>query len=271
MNEDPYHDLLPAYTLGVLDPAEQAEAAEHVDICPDCKSEAERIAVALHMSFGRAVAQRTPSTLVRTLFLARLAEEMVPIPPETVPVRAAPPAPLLIQNSPSPAALPPPTARPLLMQRWVMSVSAVAAMLALVFGVGFISMKQQFDDQNNHLLSSAFAAPHVAVALSGPAQQFGMTGEVIVPMHGTSGLLIVSGMSHMTANRSAMCWLHINGHWVSYGALHPDRSGIAMLPIGQSMDLHHADQVAITMEGTARNGVPAAGSMLLGTQLTGQV
>ena len=250
MNEQHCVDLLPGYALGALDGEEHAQAVAHVRNCASCRDEAEQLAATLHEALGYNVAWTTPRPEVRTQFLARLALEM--------PARASqerPVDPPVLQAAPAPE--PPPVShlpaatvmqRPLL-TRWLAGMGAMAAVLVLGLGIATFSMSRQLDDQRANLLSAAFNGPHIALPLTGPALKDGMSGEVIMRSGESAGLVIVSGMSKKPPrNMSVRCWLHQDGHWMAGGSLHPDASGIAMVLLGKNMDVHKADQVAITLE-----------------------
>jgi hypothetical protein len=258
--------FLPGYVLNALDPAEQAEAAAHVATCADCQQEIEQMTEAVHTVFGQAVTPAAPSPLVRTQFLARLALEMPVAQAATIPARPAVPVPPLIQMQQTSPGAPVPRIHSFI-PRWMFGavaapVLAVAALMALV-----LSMQNQLTDERNHLLSQAFAAPHVAMVLSGPASRYGMSGEVIMPKTGSAGLVIVSGMHSLPAHMALTCWLHMNGHWTQGGTLQANASGIGMVVLDKNMDLHRADHVAITMEHTDLLPSTPSSPMLLSTTL----
>lgn len=255
--DDMREELLPGLALGVLDREEQGEAATHVDDCPDCRKETEQMAEALHTTLGQSVPPASPSPLVRTQFLARLALEMGPDLGHAVPARPSPPTPaLLIQGRSHGAAMP---LRQAPLPRWLMGVAAVPAAVALALGIAVVNMKGQLDDQRNHALYTAFVdTPHVAMPLQGQAVAYGMKGEVIMPTRGTSGLVIVSGVPADTTGKTFTCWLHSGGRWTASGDLRPDASGIAMVVLNRNLNLHSADRVAISMERTGPS--PAAPS-----------
>jgi hypothetical protein len=146
--------------------------------------------------------------------------------------------------SASAEARPPRLVRP----RWLVSVSLIAAALVLGLGVSLFNMNRQLDDQRSHLLSDAFTGTHAAMPLTGPALKHGMTGEVIMRPGESTGLVIVAGIPKSTGKMIYTCWLHQSGHWMSGGNLRPDASGIAMVVLNKSMNVHQADQVAITLE-----------------------
>jgi anti-sigma-K factor RskA len=248
--------LLPGYALGALEAEEQGEAQAHVDDCPECREEVEQIAEALHTTLGQSVPPVSPSPLVRTQFLARLALEMSPDQARGVGTpHAATVPPLMIQAPRSGGAAvsyrPP-------FPRWLLGASALPAVAAVVLGIALFNMNRQLDDQRNHALYTAFVTPHQTMPLQGPALGHGMTGEVIVPTNGTSGLVIVSGIPRDTNGMTFTCWLHRDGHWAASGKLQPDSSGIAMVVLDRDMNLHHADRLAISMEHAGQ--LPAAPS-----------
>jgi len=254
MTEKHCPDLLAGYCLDALDPAERDQAAAHVAGCPDCSQEAATLANCLHATLGHECLPVSPSPLARTRFLARLALELAP---EDV----RPVAPVIVQTPVRPL-------RQLFVPRWLFAVAAVPAFAALLFAVGWLGMKHQYDDQHANLLADALRAPHAAMVLQGPAVQHGMTGEVIVPTSANGGLLIVAGLSHnVSSHMGYVCWLEKAGHWSLWGPLTPDGSGLAMFVMNGAMDPHHASALEITLEHTDRPMANPTGAMLLGTVL----
>jgi anti-sigma factor RsiW len=269
MIEKHYPDLLAGYVLGALDGAEQEQTQAHVAECPDCRNEAASLAYALHATLGYNCPPAAPSLLVRTQFLARLALELSPAEGDSAPARPPAPAePMIVQTQPPPpptaVAQPPSMSRQPFAPSWIKAAIALPAIVAIALAIGLIGMKQQFDDQNNHLLGQALTAPHVAMVLSGPAVQRGMTGEVIVPKSGNGGLVILSGMHAAPQGMAYTCWVRAGGQWTAWGPLRPDASGIAMLVMDRSM---HASTLAITMEHPDHMASAPSGPTLLGTPL----
>ncbi|HVA90518.1 MAG TPA: anti-sigma factor [Chloroflexota bacterium] len=160
------------------------------------------------------------------------------------------------------------TRRPRIVQtRWLAGFSTLAAALVLGLGVALVSTHQQLDDQRAHLLSDAFTGAHAAMALAGPALKHGMSGEVIMRPGENTGLVIVSGVPKSAGKMAYTCWLHQRGRWLAGGSLRPDASGIAMVVLDKSMNVHKADEVAITMEYANRTPVTPSTPMLLSVTL----
>jgi anti-sigma-K factor RskA len=258
--------LLPGYVLNALDPVEQAEAEAHLAACADCRQEVKQMSETVHMVFGQTVTLTAPSSLVRTQFLARLALEMPATQAATIPAPPAVPLPPPRQSQQFSPGTPPPGVRPFI-PRWIFGAIAAPALAVVALVALLLSMQNQLTDERNHLLSQAFAAPHVAMVLSGPASKHGMSGEVIMPKTGSAGLVIVSGMHSLPAHMALTCWLHMNGHWLQGGALQANASGIGMVVLDKNMDLHKADHVAISMEHTGQSPTAPSSPMLLSTTL----
>lgn len=306
MNEHHCVELLGGYALGALDEHDEERVVSHVRICVWCRQEAERITDCVHTAMGYNVRPAAPGPHVRARLLTRLAEETaalgaMALPPDAVvaetainpnsaiasatgteivhsPTHGAPPR---REVAPDPAPFPLParlpdkaaalTAAPnaprMLRPRWVVSVALVAAALILGLGVGLVNMRQQLDNQRAHLLSDAFSGAHAAMPLDGPAIKHGMRGEVIMRPGESTGLVIVSGVPTSSGKMIYTCWLHQNGHWMAGGNLHPDASGIAMVVLNHDMNVHKADQVAITMEYANRTPISPSKPMLLSVAL----
>jgi len=306
MNDHHCGDLLGGYVLETLDEADSERVTAHVRICVWCREEAGIIADCLHDAMGYAVPPARPGSHVRDRLLTRLTEEAaalgaMALPPDaaigtgadkdadasteptdaglkSVPSTAPKPMEAAINHA-VPVALPAGTrsggagpaaaarAPRLLRPRWLVSVSLVAAVLVVGLGLSVFSMQQQLDDQRSHLLSDAFNGRHAAVPLVGPALKHGMSGEVIMRPGESAGLVIVAGVPQSTGKMTYTCWLHQNGRWMSGGKLRPNASGMAMVVLDKSMNVHKADQVAITLEHA--NAAPRAPStpMLLSVTL----
>jgi hypothetical protein len=267
MSEKHCPELLAGYALGALEPAEEQQAAAHVADCVDCRDEAISLAAALHATLGHDCPSAEPSPLVRTQFLARLALEITPANAAArTPVDPAPPRPPMIMLEPRPPQ-PPAVIRQPFVPRWVIPAATIPTVLAVMLAFGLLNMKQQYDDQHNHLLGQALAAPHVAMVLNGPAVRHGMTGEVIMPTSGSGGLLILSGLTKAPANMEYTCWVQKDGHWTAWGPIKPDASRIAMFVMDKSMDPHNAATLAVTLEHMNRPPSAPSEPMLLSTTL----
>lgn len=307
MSEHHCVELLGGYALGSLEEADHERVVSHVRICAWCRAEAEQIADCLHGALGYHVPPAVPGSHVRDRLLARLAEEAAALEAMAVPSDAAiaavatpnevtspthdqgsplfaepiappradhaerldsdrippwphvpPPIPLKGSDSPTPR-----TVR----ARWLASISLLAAVLVLGLGVGLVNMHRQLDNQRAHLLGDAFTGAHAAMALAGPAVKHGMSGEVIMRPGESTGLVIVAGVPKSSGKMTYTCWLHQSGHWMPGGSLRPDASGIAMVVLDKSMNVHKADEVAITMEPANRTPIVPSTPMLLSAAL----
>ncbi|HEY8286156.1 MAG TPA: zf-HC2 domain-containing protein [Chloroflexota bacterium] len=304
MSEHHCVELLGGYALGSLEEADHERVVSHMRICVWCRTEAEQIADCLHGALGYHVRPAVPGSHVRDRLLARLAEEAAaldamavpsdatiaavatpdgvttPAPDQGPTVPAEPLVPLhaerLDADGTAPRRqLPPPLPlngpgsrgpRPV-RTRWLASLSLLAAVLVLGLGVGLVNMHQQLDNQRAHLLGDAFTGAHAAMVLAGPALKHGMSGEVIMRPGESTGLVIVAGVPKSSGKMTYTCWLHQSGHWMPGGSLRPDASGIAMVILGKSMNVHKADEVAITMEPAARTPIAPSTPMLLSVSL----
>jgi anti-sigma-K factor RskA len=271
MDEKHCSDLLAGFALGALEGEDRSTAERHIMNCPECQIECQELQEVLHWCFGHAVPPAKPSPLVRVQFLAQLALEMGPAQADTVPGRPAPPRPPMITLEQTTVRRPDPTAGSLaLVERqrywWLLGGAALPAALALVFGMLFMHSQNQLNDTRDRTIADALTIPHVTMPMSGIAVSHGMRGEVIMPQSGNSGLVIVSGINKVPTGMRFTCWIREQGRWTASGTLQPDASGIAMLVFGPKMNLHQADDVAVTMERAPRPSQPS-GPMLLSSTL----
>lgn len=271
MDEKHCADLLAGYALDALDGEDRLAAERHITNCPQCWAECAKLRETLHLCLGHTVVQLQPSPLVRTQFLAHLALELGPAQAQSIPGRPSDHhAPLItIPQSPPASADASRESRAIAANqryRWALGGATVPAVVAIVLGVLFMHSQGQLSDTRDHLLSEALTSPHVAMPLSGSAVSHGMHGEVIMPEHGMSGMLIVSGISSVPAGMRYTCWVRQHGHWTESGVLRPTSSGIAMITFDKNMNLHQADGVAVTMERAPHPPAPS-GPMLLSATL----
>jgi hypothetical protein len=271
MDEKHCSDLLAGFALDALDGEERVTAERHVMNCPECQIVCQELQEALHWCFGHSVPPARPSPLVRTQFLAQLALEMGPAHADTVPGLPATPQAPLITLEQSIVRRPDASAGVMALagrQRywWLLGGAALPAALALVLGMLFMHSQNQLNDARDRTLADALTIPHVTMPMRGVAVKHGMRGEVIMPRSGNSGLVIVSGINKVPAGMRFTCWIREQGRWTASGTLQPDASGIAMLVFGPRMNLHQADDVAVTMERAPQPAQPS-GPMLLSSSL----
>ncbi|HWE61947.1 MAG TPA: anti-sigma factor [Chloroflexota bacterium] len=268
MDEKHCVDLLAGYAIDALDGDDRLTAELHILKCPECRAECAELRETLHYYLGHALPPVKPGPLVRTQFLAHIALEMNPTQPE--PARGWPVPPFLAgdQTTKSRKAFMSGKLRIAVPQpyRWLLGGAALPAVLAIVLGMLFMHTQGQLDDTRSHLLSDLLVVPHVTMPMSGVAVSYGMRGEVIMPRHGSSGLLVVSGMTTVPSGMSYTCWIREQGHWLASGTLRPTASGIVMMAFDRNMDLHAAEDVAVTMEHSQRPAAPS-GPMLLSSSL----
>lgn len=264
MSEKHCLDLLAAYCLDALEPAEREQAVSHLARCAECRQEAASLAECLHATLGRDCPPAEPAPELRTQFLARLALEIRPASADALsrPVSRIEPA-----ITPLPRQIGQPVIGRAPRFRWLLAAAALPCLLAIMFAFGWMHMKQEYDDQHSHLLSQALVSPHVAMVLSGPATKKGMTGEVIIPKSSTGGLLIVSGMTKPPDNMGYTSWVRRDGQWTAWGPLTPDASGVAMFVMDKAMDPHNANMLAITLEPMDHTVTSPSHPMLLSTSL----
>jgi hypothetical protein len=276
MSEKHCLDVLAAYCLEALDPAEREEVISHLARCADCRREAVSVADCLHATFGRDCTASEPAPEMRTKFLARVALEMRPSADYASQVRTMPAIEATTRPlQRRPRLIQPQAGRRLPPMRWLLAAAvAIPTLLTVLFANAWINMnhqyadvKSQYNSQKTHLLVQALASPHVAMPLKGPATRQGMIGEVIVPKNDSGGLMILSGMTKPPTDKGYTCWIQRDGRWAFWGPLQPDASGLAMFVMDKSMDPHNATMMEITLEPMDRTLTTPSTPMLLSTPL----
>jgi anti-sigma-K factor RskA len=268
MNEKHCIDLLAGYALEILDGEDRLTAEEHLQLCTACREEMESLRETLHLFLGRAAPQEVPGQEVRTQFLARFAEEVVPPEPAATSPEHAP-ASVLAESPQAPSAQP--IVAPLPVPRrqlftWALYGAVLPAVAAVIFCVLFVRSQNQLSDQQHNALTAAISSPHSTMHLSGIAVNAGMSGEVLMQHQSGTGILIVSGIRTVPTGMSYTCWVRKHGQWMDGGVLQPDASGMAMVPLQDRTNLSDADLVAVTMEPTTNPRTPS-GEMLLTTKI----
>jgi hypothetical protein len=266
MNEKHCTDLLAGYALEILDGEDYLTAEEHLRLCAECREEMESLRETLHLVLGQAVPQTQPGPLVRAQLLAKFAVEVgPPVPLSPPPAPVSPPAP------PIPIDLQPAVIAPIALPRrqpfaWILGGASLPAVAAVIFCVLFVHSQSQLNDQQHNALAAAISSPHSTMPLKGKATNYGMNGEVLMQHQSGTGILIVSGIRSVPTGMTYTCWVHKHGQWMDGGALEPDASGMAMVPLKDQTSLSDADLVAVTMEPTTTPTAPS-GVMLLTTSI----
>jgi len=259
VNCNQIEDLLPAYALGALEPAERQAVEEHLDECPYCKPVARD-----HLEATAALAAAVPSAMpppgLRNQILSA-AGRQVPSP-----------APLVFPAKPSGEARG-------LRSLWGAAAFAVAAGFGLLFiGVllGMVlDMRREVQDlreESQHLVSMindqrtfayTVALPGTeAMLLENTGQEPKARGMLMVSQDHTWGILVSQGLEPALENMGYQVWFLKNGERMSGGVFTVDETGYGQLFIRFPAPMDEFVTIGVTMEPQEGSPVPTSDPVL---------
>ena len=208
MDADAIHELTPAYALDALDPDEERLYEEHLARCPQCREELAAFTdTASALAWAAGAASPPPELRERILDAAR-AER-----PNVVPLRP----------------------------RWaypVAAVAAVAACLAVGFGIWAASLHSQLGDARQAVR---------AVALTGAA------GSVVVNGDG-HGTLVLAGLSPAPTGKTYEAWVMHDGKAFPAGLFEAHGSTVV---VRLAHSVPHGSVVGVTLERAGGAATPS--------------
>jgi len=221
----PVRDLLPAFSLGILDEDESREVKEHLAGCAACRAEA--------ASFHEVTARLAASAPERDLpagLEARITRA-VDARASVAPFPAAP-APRL-RRSPWPA------------------LTAVAAAAAVLLGAGNLL---QWSGAIGPAARGEGTRLDTAV-LAGTASAPDAYGTVVLDPKDNKGVLAVTGLPALPPDRQYQLWLVRDGQRRSGGVFSPDAEGYGSLLLTVPADFRDFKSFGVSVE--PRGGSPA--------------
>ena len=271
---DQLRELLPAYALDALDPAEARSVTDHLRDCDDCAQELTSLRETLGLLAFSAPAA-TPSPAVRAALFSRV-EQLA-----TAGIATTPRSNTNIDTTPNQPATVPVAPRALTTYRgrsrgaWI-ALSAIAAVLVLgLLGWGVLTQLRlnaerqqlaaerarntQLATQTTQLafVNTLLNNPNAAFPVSGPAAtDYGLpaAGYIYVDPTSSVGLMLTYWLPKINADQRFQVWLVTpDGHRDSGGLFAADARGNAQVLINAPAPFAKYKSVGVTVE-------PAAGS-----------
>jgi len=215
-------DTIPAYTLGILEDAEQEEVRRHLSGCAACQEEVRAYQQVLEQ-LPMAVPQRNPPLYLRAAILQRAAAAA------PAPRRAARPAWLAWLSHPlSPAA------------GWL------ALILIVVLAGISLSQWQQLQIPAAAVTptqASDFRLVHMSSPPNGQA-----TGLLVISDEGTFGTLVVDGLEPLGPAQQYQLWLVKDGQRSNGGVFSVQDDGYGVLKIDSPLPLIQYQTFGVTIE-----------------------
>lgn len=236
---DTIRDLLGAYALGAVDPAERRLIEAHLSACPTCPVELAELTVATS-ALPLLVDEETPSPMLRDRIIGQVQSEAA------TPESASPGAPPRARSAagagpvipPAPVPLPLAPVRSRLRSPPPATIWAVAAILLLVFAAAMVlwnlSLRQSLDER---------AQPTQAVAVQFAQPATGAHASLVYLPTEQVMLLNVASMPQLPDGQVYQVWLIDAKGPVPVGVFHP---GDAHLAIAANPTAYQA--LAVTIE-----------------------
>lgn len=230
MNNHPT-ELLPAFSLGCLDPEEYVQVRQHLETCSECQEELKKFEQTCAELVYAVPSVEPPASLKSRLMT------------EVRPKRSFPWFDQLLNRWP----------------RLVPSVSLAALILVGLLGIGNLIQWQ-------HTRSVDYAAIQLA-NLQGTDVMPQANGVLLVTKHAAKGVLIVSELQALDSSMQYQLWLIKDGQRSSGGVFSVSSSGEARLMVVSQAPIEAYDAFGITIEPFGGSPGPT-GPKVLGGRMT---
>jgi len=226
----PFRDLLPGYSLGILDEDEIDGVREHLAVCAACRAEL----ASFHEVAGRLAAAAPERDLPAGLEarIMRLVRDR-PAGKDTIGPRGPALLPARKRGSPWPA------------------LTGIAAAVALVLGAGNLL-------QWSGVLGPAARGmpPRLSTAvLAGTDSAPEAYGTIVLDPKDNKGVLAVTGLPALAQDRQYQLWLIRDGQRRSGGVFSPDADGYGSLLLTVPVDFRDFQSFGVSIE--PRGGSPS--------------
>jgi anti-sigma-K factor RskA len=226
-DEHSTRDLLPGYSLGILDEEEKNTVRKHLARCASCRAEL----VSFREVTGRLAASAPHRDLppgMRERILERIGGVRRPAPPR--------------RKSPWPA------------------LTAVAAVLAVALGAGNIL-------QWSGVLQPSVRGvqPRLTTALlAGTGDTRDAYGTIVLDPADNKGVLAVTGLHGLDPGHQYQLWLVRNGERRSGGVFSPDAEGYGSMLLTVPLDFKDFRSFAVSVEPWGGSAAPTGSPVLSG-------
>lgn len=235
--DDHFFELLPAYALGSLDPAEQIALSEHLRNCPVCTAEL-AVYQTITADLALAAPDALPSTGLKRRLLARVQKQ-----PSSPPSQA--PAPWW-QHWPN------------FSQRVVLAWGVASLLLILVLIASNFLLWQRL----TRLESVAHSGGMRAIPLIGLAP--GAAGFVLIGADGENGAFVVDALPTLEPNYQYQLWLLQNEYRTSGAVFSVDEYGYGGGRIRAPKNLFEYSGCDVSVEPTGGSSEPTGEKVLAG-------
>lgn len=233
-------DLLPAFSIGGLDPDEAGHVETHLLSCVICRNESNTYQL-VSAQLGLAVPVRVSSPNLKAQLMKR--------------VRAT------IVKSKNPERQP---ATRSWYERLLPTWGFASLVLILVLGAINLLLWQRFNERDIFLAPGGMRA----VPLIPPDSASVATGFVLISVDGDSGALVVDGLPPLGENQQYQLWLIRNGERTSGAVFSTDEHSYGGTRIRAPLSLLEYSAVGITIEPAGGSPQPTGKQVLAGTLRT---
>lgn len=223
-------ELLPAYTLGSLEPDEAALVAEHAAHCAACQQEL-RAYQRLVDDLPLAAALLEPPAAMKNKLFKRLRAKTQPLALKT--------------NS---------------WQQRILPLWGLASLvLVVLLGASNLLLWQRLGQ-----MAQSPQASMTTIHLTGSENTPAATGTLVISRNGEYGTLVVDGMPALDARQQYQLWLIRNGQRSSGGIFSVDAEGYGYLSIAAPEPLNAFDSFGVTIEPAGGSPAPTGARVLAG-------
>lgn len=224
----PIRDLLPGYSLGILDEEEKSGVKEHLAVCAACRAELASFREVTGMLAAAAPRRDLPAGLEARIMRAVRGRSSAERPARS--------------RSPWPA------------------LTGIAAALAVTLGAGNLL-------QWTGVLSPSAPGtpPRLATAvLSGTGSAPEAYGTIVLDPRDNKGVLAVTGLPALDQGRQYQLWLIRNGQRRSAGVFSPDSDGYGSMLLTVPADFRDFRSFGVSVEPRGGSPAPTGSAVLTG-------
>lgn len=236
-------ELIPAHSLGCLDPAEAAIIAEHLEKCPPCREEYDRNFELVGM-LALAVPQKTPSPDLKERILSAARASPIAKAETNRPFPEVPSKPGNKRGNFFQLALP----------AW----GVLSLILVAMLSIGNLRLAQRINALEQ--AQPGFQTIKLKGTDLSPAAQ----GLLVISPDGQNGSLVVDQMPPLSENQDYQLWLIKDNLRTNGGVFHSYSDGYGVLWIHTTEPLISYDEVGVTVEPLGGSLAPTGDRILAG-------